>query len=64
MDYNGGVQLIATTEERLFELVERGHFMEQLYYRLNIVFLDLSAPPQAPRRTDPELLLESNPSLR
>jgi hypothetical protein len=63
IDGNGVVQLITTTEEPLFDLVERGHFMRQLYYRLNTVFLDLSAAPPAPLRI--ELLeLESNPSLR
>lgn len=39
LDTNGGVQLITTTEQPLFDLVERGHFMRQLYYRLNTVFL-------------------------
>lgn len=34
------VQVISTTEPRLFELVERGGFSDRLYYRLNTVHLD------------------------
>jgi hypothetical protein len=35
------VQLITTTETSLLNLIKRGRFIEQLYYRLNIVYLDL-----------------------
>ena len=38
------VQVISTTEPRLFELVERGDFSDCLYYRLNTVHLDFQLP--------------------
>jgi Sigma-54 interaction domain len=38
------VQVISTTEPRLFELVERGGFSDRLYYRLNTVHLDFQLP--------------------
>jgi transcriptional regulator of acetoin/glycerol metabolism len=38
------VQVISTTEPRLFELVERGDFSDRLYYRLNTVHLDFQLP--------------------
>lgn len=38
------VQVIATTEPHLFELVERGGFSDRLYYRLNTVYLDFQLP--------------------
>jgi hypothetical protein len=37
------VQLIATTPRSLLDLIQRGRFNEQLYYRLNVVYLDLPA---------------------
>jgi hypothetical protein len=37
------VQVIATTDQQPFDLVKRGTFLEPLYYRLNIVHIDLSA---------------------
>jgi hypothetical protein len=36
------VQLITTTNRPLFDLVGRGRFLEKLFYRLNIVYLDLA----------------------
>ena len=44
LDVNGcGVRLIATTTERLYDLVEGGRFIDTLYYRLNVIFIDLAA---------------------
>ena len=40
------VQVIATTEPHLFELVERGGFSDRLYYRLNMVHLDFQFLPR------------------
>lgn len=37
-----GVRLIATTSERLFDLVQGGQFIDTLYYRLNVIFIDLT----------------------
>jgi hypothetical protein len=48
LDNSDRVQVISTTERPLFESVERGDFIGQLYYRLNTVFLDLSLPLDAP----------------
>lgn len=39
----GTVQVIATTNRPLFDLVKRRTFLEPLYYRLNIVHVDLEA---------------------
>lgn len=38
------VQVIATTEEPLFPLVQRGVFLDRLYYKLNMLYLDLGCP--------------------
>ena len=38
---NGHPQIVSTTTRPLFGLVERGMFDAALYYRLNIVLLDL-----------------------
>jgi hypothetical protein len=35
------VQVISTSERPLFELVERGTFSDQLFYRLNVMHLEL-----------------------
>jgi hypothetical protein len=35
------VRVVATTSERLFDYVERGVFLDALYYRLNAVLVDL-----------------------
>ncbi len=40
----GQVQVIATTDPRLFDMVESGSFSDRLYYRLNIVRLDFRFP--------------------
>ena len=41
------VQVVSTTTRRLSELVERGEFRADLYYRLNIVLLELIATSDA-----------------
>lgn len=38
------VQVVSTTSRALFSLVERGEFLAQLYYRLNVLRLDLEPP--------------------
>jgi replication-associated recombination protein RarA len=38
----GRVQVVATTSEPLFSLVEAGAFLASLYYRLNVVRMDLT----------------------
>jgi hypothetical protein len=44
LDVNGsGVRLVTTTTERLFDLVEGGQFIATLYYRLNVIFIDLAS---------------------
>jgi hypothetical protein len=40
-DTIGRVQVIATTSEPLFEMVERGAFCDTLYYRLNVVRVEV-----------------------
>lgn len=35
------VQVICTSERSLFELVERGTFSDRLFYRLNVMYLEL-----------------------
>src|SRR6266853_3292575 len=43
-DAVGTVQVIATTSEPLFPMVERGVFLEVLYYRLNILRVEVACP--------------------
>lgn len=43
-DTAGRVQVVSTTTQPLFPLVQRDVFRADLYYRLNTVFLDLRDP--------------------
>jgi len=42
-DERGRVQVVSTASEPLFSLVETGAFLANLYYRLNVVRMDLTA---------------------
>jgi len=50
------VRIIAATNRRLDQLVAQGEFREDLFYRLNVLRIDL--PPLAARREDLPLLAE------
>ena len=41
---DGQIQIVSTSATPLFPLVERGLFDSRLYYRLNVVLLDLQLP--------------------
>lgn len=43
------VQVVSITSEPLFSLVEAGAFLRNLYYRLNIVRIDLAPSVDSPR---------------
>ena len=36
------IQIVSTSKSPLFPLVERGTFLDRLYYQLNVVYLDLT----------------------
>jgi Sigma-54 interaction domain len=43
----GGIQVITTTGNPLFDLVEQGQFLDALFYCINTVYLDLSCPAES-----------------
>lgn len=50
------IRVIAATNQDLWKLVEEGKFREDLYYRLNVVEIDI--PPLAQRREDISILAQ------
>lgn len=42
-DTMGKVHVVSTTQLTLFRLVERGVFLDTLYYRLNVVYLEVTS---------------------
>jgi len=50
------VRVICATNKNLPQMVEKGHFLEDLYYRLNVVQVEV--PPLRERKTDIPMLLD------
>ena len=50
------VRIIAATNKNLLELVDRKEFREDLYYRINVLPLDI--PPLRKRQDDIQLLMD------
>ena len=51
---HGKTQIVSTTADGLLSLVKTGIFLEELYYRLNTVYIDLTASP-------PDVLMLNGP---
>ena len=41
---NGRARIVSSASESLFPMVESGAFNDGLYYRLNVVTIDLTSP--------------------
>jgi len=48
---NAEVRVIAATNRNLAQAVEDGQFREDLFYRLNVIAVEMPLPPQTPRRS-------------